>query len=173
MTNRNEIGHVCRLTVRSCLALTFLATACLAQQPPSTSGSAEAAIRAADEKWSKAASAGDLEGTLSYYSDDASVLSPNAPIASGKQAIRAVWSSLLTSGTSVSWEADKVEVARSGELGYVVGTYEVNAEDPQGKPVTDRGKMVEVWKKQADGKWKAVVDIFNSDLPATTAAESK
>jgi ketosteroid isomerase-like protein len=42
--------------------------------------------------------------------------------------------------------------------------------DAQGKPVTDRGKYTEVWKKQADGKWKAVADIWNSDLPVSAPA---
>jgi ketosteroid isomerase-like protein len=38
--------------------------------------------------------------------------------------------------------------------------------DPKGKPVNDKGKYVTVYGKQPDGKWKVVVDIFNSDLPA-------
>jgi len=42
-----------------------------------------------------------------------------------------------------------------------------------GPPVTDRGKLVEVWKKQADGKWKTVADIFNSDLPLPAPPEPK
>jgi len=30
----------------------------------------------------------------------------------------------------------------------------------------DKGKYVTVYRKQPDGKWKVVADIFNSDLPA-------
>jgi ketosteroid isomerase-like protein len=41
--------------------------------------------------------------------------------------------------------------------------------DPAGKPVTDRGKYVTIWKKQADGSWKVIADIFNSDLPMPAA----
>ena len=116
----------------------------------------------------------DLDATAAHYSDDASVPAPNAPIATNKQAIRAVWASMLVPGASVSWQVSKVEVARSGELGYVMGTYSLAMKDPQGKPITDQGKLVEVWKKQADGKWKTVVDIFNSDLPMLGGAmESK
>jgi ketosteroid isomerase-like protein len=48
----------------------------------------------------------------------------------------------------------------------VSGTVEVTVNDAKGKPVTDRGKFVEIWKKQADGTWKCVVDMWNSDLPA-------
>jgi len=35
--------------------------------------------------------------------------------------------------------------------------------DKEGKPVNSKGKYVVVWKKQAGGDWKAVVDIDNSD----------
>ena len=32
--------------------------------------------------------------------------------------------------------------------------------DASGKPVNDRGKYVEIWEKQADGKWKVVASIL-------------
>jgi hypothetical protein len=37
------------------------------------------------------------------------------------------------------------------------------------KRATDRGKILEVWKKQSDAQWKCVVDTWNSGLPATPA----
>jgi len=39
--------------------------------------------------------------------------------------------------------------------------------DPKGVASADHGKFVEVWRKQADGKWKCAVDIFNSDIPVS------
>jgi ketosteroid isomerase-like protein len=45
--------------------------------------------------------------------------------------------------------------------------------DAAGKPMTDKGKYLEVWKKQADGTWKCVVDMFNTDLPAPPAQKTK
>jgi ketosteroid isomerase-like protein len=35
--------------------------------------------------------------------------------------------------------------------------------------MVDKGKYVEIWKKQPDGSWKCAVDMFNSDLPAAPA----
>ena len=102
------------------------------------------------------------------------VLAPNEQMASGKEAIRKVISDLFAMpGFSVKWQPTKVEAARSGDLGYAWGTYELTANDPKGNPMTDRGKYVEVWKKQADGSWKAIVDTFNSDLPAAPPPPSK
>ena len=167
---RKEI-HGSALTLWGCLALLLIASACTQPAPPDTRAADEAAIRDADAQWAKTAGANDLEGTVAYYVEDASLLPPNAPIANGKQAIRAIWASLLGPGTTISWQASKVEVARSSDLAYLMGVYQLTMKDPQGKPMTDQGKLVEVWKKQADGKWKTVADIFNSDLPPSAPAE--
>jgi ketosteroid isomerase-like protein len=77
---------------------------------------------------------------------------------------------MLGPGVSISWSVSKVEVARAGDLAYLIGVYQMTSKDPQGKPVNDHGKLVEVWKKQPDGKWKTVADICNSDLPAPPPA---
>jgi ketosteroid isomerase-like protein len=72
---------------------------------------------------------------------------------------------LMMPGMNYTWKPTKVEVAKSGDLGYLYGTYSMTMNDAQGKPVNDSGKILEVWKKQPDGKWKCVADIWNSDLP--------
>ena len=173
MRGRCEKSQKSRLIVWGGLVLVLFVSACGQQAPPDTRAADEGTIRDLDAQWSKAAAARDLDGTVSYYSDDASVLPPNAGIASGTAAIRSVWSSFLVPGTSVSWQASKVEVSRSSDLAYTMGTYQATMKDSHGKPVEDRGKYVEVWKKQADGKWKAVSDIFNSDLPLPAPPEKK
>ena len=128
---------------------------------------AEQALRDADAAWSKAAESKDLDKTLSYYSADATVLPPNASAATTKEAIKTIWQDMLASpGLVISWKATKVEVAKSGDLGFVSGTYELTMNDASGKSVNDHGKYVEVWEKQSDGKWKCGTDIWNSDLPA-------
>ncbi|MGA7854539.1 MAG: DUF4440 domain-containing protein [Candidatus Acidiferrales bacterium] len=148
-----------------CIALMIFAAGCGKEEPKDTRAADEAAIKNADAQWAKAAASKDVDATVAYYSDDASLLPPNAPMASDKASIRADWAGLLGPGTSLSWQATKVEAARSGDLGYVIGTYQLEGKDASGKEESDRGKFVEVWKKQADGNWKAAVDIFNSDLP--------
>ena len=127
----------------------------------------EQTLRDLDAQWSAAAGAKDLDKAVSYYSNDATVMPPNASAARTKEAIRKVWQDLLASpGLSISWKATKVEVAKSGDLACLSGTYELTINDPSGKPLNDHGKYVEVWEKQADGKWKCGADIWNSDLPA-------
>jgi uncharacterized protein (TIGR02246 family) len=154
-----------RVLLCSCLVLMVLVSGCNQQTQPDTHAADESAVKDADAQWSKTAGANDLDGTLAYYTDDASLLPPNAPIATGKQAIRAVWAAMLTPDATVSWQVTKADAARSGELAYVEGVYQITAKNPKGKSQEDKGKLVEVWKKQLDGKWKVVTDIFNSDVP--------
>ena len=129
----------------------------------------EQALREADDQWSKAAGAHDLEKTVSFYSNDAIVLPPNGPTVTDKNAIHNMWKQIITDMQSMSWKATRVEVAKSGDLGYVTGTYEMKIKDQTGKVIEDEGKYLEVWKKQADGKWKCSADMFSSDLPVEPA----
>ncbi len=150
------------------LAVIGLMLACQQAPPPALPDSRaadEQAVRDADAAFSKAAAAHDLEATLAFYADDASVLAANMPLLSGKDAIRKLWSDMLAAkAITVSWQANKVEASRGGDLVYMVGSYDEKSSDPKAKP--DHGKYTEVWKKQPDGKWKVVVDAFNTDLPA-------
>lgn len=159
-------SRVVLLTICCLIVFTF---GCAPQQPappPDNRAADEAAIRQADMEWSKAADTRKLDGMMSYYAEDAMVLPPNEPLVSGKDAIRKTLGPMFESpGFSLKFQPVKVEAARSGDIGYVQGTYELAMNDPKGNPMTDKGKYVEVWKKQADGSWKCAVDTFNSDLP--------
>jgi uncharacterized protein (TIGR02246 family) len=158
------------MTVLACCCLALLSASCIQKQqpPPDTRAADERAIREADSAWSAAEGAKDLDRALSFYAPDASVFRPNAPIITGVEAIRkSSAQDFAAQGWTLSWKAAKVEVSLGGNLGYAFGTYEFTSTPPKGKPVTDRGKYLTVWKKQPDGKWKAVADMFSSDLPAT------
>ena len=157
----------------SCLALLLFAAGCAQPPPKDTRAADETTIRALDAQWLKSVAAKDVDATVGYYSDDASLLPPNAPIASDKASIRANWAALLMPGNSLTWQADKVDVARSGDLAYAMGVYQFTSKDAKGKTATDSGKFVEVWKKQADNTWKVAADIFNSDLPVQKPAPAK
>jgi ketosteroid isomerase-like protein len=54
-------------------------------------------------------------------------------------------------------------------MAYVSGTYDWTSKDASGATVNDHGKYLEVWKKQANGKWLCGADCWNSDLPAAPA----
>jgi ketosteroid isomerase-like protein len=155
------IGHYRFAVGAATFALTLLATSCTQQPSADNRAVNEAAIRDADLAWSKAAAAKEVDKIVSYYTDNASSFVDRGPTATGKDAIRGQWEELFMMGYSINWQPTKVEVAQSGDLGYSQGTYEEMT--TEGKGSSNRGKYVVIWKKQADGAWKAVSEIANSD----------
>jgi ketosteroid isomerase-like protein len=94
---------------------------------------------------------------------------PNSPMMTGKDAIgKALKEAMADPNWSLALQPVQVEVSRSGDLGYTRGTYVLTATDPASKKaVTEKGRFVTIFRKQADGSWKAVQDINNADAPAT------
>ena len=175
--NTMKAKYVALLVILSSFALFTFGCAQQQPAPPDTRAADEAApyaklqIQQADAAWSKASESKQVDAMVAYYADDATVLAPNAPMTSGKDAIRKMFGDMFgMPGFSLKWQATKVDVARSGDVGYSVGTYEMVMNGPKGAPMTDHGKYTTVWKKQADGSWKAVVDMFNTDMPAAPPA---
>jgi ketosteroid isomerase-like protein len=154
----------------SLYVLVLLGCTSAPQQPPAqpdTRAADEAAVRKTDADWAASAQSKQVDAWVAFYSDDAVVLPPNDNAATSKDSIRkAVGALLALPGLSVNWRAAKVEVARSGDIAYTQGSYELTMKDSKGKPMADHGKYVEVWKKQSDGSWKCAVDMWSSDLPA-------
>ena len=115
-------------------------------------------------EWSEVASTGDVEKTLSYWADDAFVMSAGQPPLKGKPAIRQmVEESYKIPGFRISWEPQSVEVSKSGDMAYMIENSQVSITDSTGKPVTLRNKSVSIWRKQPDGSWKNAVDISTPD----------
>ncbi len=152
----------------SCMAPLLVAglAACHPNPGPGTANiEAESrSIQSEANAWFEAIAKKDLEKTLSFYAADAQYLSAGRPAASTANERRRLWvEDFATLGFSSDESTTKIEVAGSGDLAYQRGTYVLGAEDGQGKPTKSTGKFVVIWKKQSDGKWKAIVDIDNAD----------
>jgi ketosteroid isomerase-like protein len=116
--------------------------------------------------WSKSAATDSIEKTLGYWADDAVVMSPgDAPI-KGKNAIRGMMEAgSKIPGFKISWEPLSVVVSQSGDMAYMIEQNQVSVNDSLGKPITTYNKAVTVWRKEADGSWKNIVDMWNA-VPA-------
>jgi uncharacterized protein (TIGR02246 family) len=125
------------------------------------SAEAKALAKRVDD-WSAAAATGDAKRVASFYADDAIAYPPNQPVAIGRAAAEKVWAAYFAAPTyKLSWKTTHAEV--TGALGYTTGTYEDSFKGPDGKTVYGKGKYVCVWKKQSDGTWKAVHDMWNTN----------
>jgi len=152
------------MRLKLAMAVLILVPVGMAQANAKKSSDAENRIRALDSEWSQAAQSKDVDKMVSYYSDDASAFPFNAPIATGKEQIRQLWSALMAKpGFSLSFAPTKIDVAKSNDLAYEAGTFELKMNDAQNNPTTTNGKYVVCWKKSAKGEWKVQFDIFNTD----------
>lgn len=138
---------------------------------PAVDPAKEAAdIRKTDDDWKAAVKARDAAKTASYWSDDATLMIPGAPPITGKAAIQKfIDDTFKDKNFSIDWTADKLEVAASGDIAWESAVETMTS--TQGKKVmTSKAEGVVVWKKQADGSWKAAWDQ-STDLPAAAPAK--
>jgi uncharacterized protein (TIGR02246 family) len=147
-----------------------LSLAACNQTPPAAPDTHDADVKAitdtevqANQAWA----AKDADKVMAFYADDAILMTPGAEMVHGKDAIRDGLKQMLADpALSLTFQSSKVDVAKSGDLGYTAGTYKLTVTDPAThKPINDHGNYVTTFRKQADGSWKAVADIASSAVP--------
>ena len=122
----------------------------------------EAALLNADKEWAVAAESGDIERLLPFWTDDAAIYFPNAPIVSGKEAIRQfVTVNRQKPGFSLTWVPTEAVVSVSGDIGYTTGKGQLSINDAEGNLITRQTNYVCIWEKQTDGSWKCSVESSN------------
>jgi len=128
----------------------------------------EQAIRGQVDRWLQLVKSKDAASIAQLYTDDGALMPPNTPIGKGRDAIQKAWADMMTMpGFDLGIMPEQIIVSSSGDMALDRGTYKL-AVSPGGKPQTDTGKYVVVWRK-VGGEWKAAADIFNSDLPLAGA----
>jgi uncharacterized protein (TIGR02246 family) len=126
-----------------------------------------AAIQKVDSTFERVANDGVLDSVTALYAEDASLLPPNEPVVTGREAIRQHWGRVMDS-YSLRFDVVSDELEGRGDLAYLRGHFTLTA-SPKAKgaaAMSDRGKFVKVFRRHADGSWRFVIDIYNSDLPS-------
>lgn len=124
------------------------------------------AIKDIVTRFDKAISSGGVEALVADYDAAGAMrMHPNQPALVGSEAIRAAFQGAFSqSTTEVRNGVEDVRV--SGDLAVARGTYESKSTAKSGgEAVRDKGKWAAAFRRQADGSWKALWDIYNSDLP--------
>jgi ketosteroid isomerase-like protein len=98
-----------------------------------------------------AAAKGMRTAFLSFIADDAILFRPTPT--NGKK----WWTARADAPGLLSWEPVYADVSRAGDLGYTLGPWEFRPKGAEDKPVA-YGYYMSIWRKQADGTWKFVID---------------
>ena len=80
----------------------------------------------------------------------------------GIEALKASMKDDKENPSNLFWTPVKAEVSKSNDLGYTFGNWQWPAKTKEGRDTTYYGNYVTIWKKQADGKWKYVLDTGTS-----------
>ncbi len=154
-------------------ALGVLAIAGCSQEPPKADTAAiKQQILQQEARWNEAYKKRDGAALAAMYADDATLANANESLIRGKDAIQKTTAQFASDpNMRVTFAANRVEVAQSGELAYSRGQYMMTTSNPAtNAPQTTNGYYLTVWKKQADGSWKALED-FTTPGPAPAVAE--
>jgi ketosteroid isomerase-like protein len=124
------------------------------------------AVKAADAALQEAVAAKDLGKIMVHYADQAVLLPAAKPQIRGKAAITEEWELILAIPKLENMSTlTGAAVSSSGDLAYTMGSYRSQMTGEDGTMVTEPGKWVSVWKKQPDGKWRIIIETYNTDIP--------
>jgi len=134
-----------------------------ASAPPSE----EEALRAADAAWAEAAASGSVDEIVKYWAEDAINYFPGMPPLRGRADIEAFvrQNRSRDAGFNLTWRATQVWLAESGELGYTSGPFTMTSTLPSGERRERTGHYVCIWRKDADGRWRCIVETSVFDSP--------
>ena len=128
-----------------------------------TTVSAVSAIRQIGAGWARHWNAGELDGVIAAYADDAVYLTPHHETVYGRDAIREYVKAPMRRGVSdLAFQVTYIK--QLGSIAWDAGTYSMSIPQTDGTKKEDRGKYLTVWRR-AGGKWQIVADAWWSDLP--------
>ncbi len=166
---------------RCLVPLVFAAVACAKTGNPAADSATQAAAAAAAndsakaalaklrDGWKEAANRKDATAVAAFYTDDATLVGTDIPIASGKDAILKAISESLPILTIDN--IDSKETVVNGDVAYDYGTFKQTVAPPKQKTQTIEGYYLVALKKQSDGSWKIVHHLSTNAPPAPPATK--
>jgi uncharacterized protein (TIGR02246 family) len=109
-----------------------------------------------NRKFGAAAKRKDYAGMAAFYTEDAKVLPPDAPIVSGRKPIEEFWRTAADALGLIDVTLKTIDLEVAGDTAYEIGEADLKLSSGQAKV-----KYLVVWL-QRDGRWHLHRDIWNS-----------
>ncbi len=121
---------------------------------------ARRAIDRGNAQWIEAWEKGDPAMVAAIFTEDGSLLARNGKIIKGRQQILERQKAAMEAvGKGVKVTVTTIDMWADGDTAYETGKYSYKYQE-KGKPVTDEGRYVTIWKRQQDGSWKLFMDMI-------------
>ncbi len=147
---------------RACLALVAASAAlgCTHTGPRPGDGQAAALeeVLRLDAEWSRTLAARDPGAFEATVAEDA-LFAGRGGLIRGRAGVRATWGRWFEPGAPrFAWAPDGGGASASGDLAWSTGGFRIDATDDRGRPSPIEGRYVTVWRRDADGRWRALLD---------------
>jgi len=121
------------------------------------------AFRALARDFASRLEAGDTTGlAYAFYAEGARLVPPDPYPVTGREPIQRFWQSMVDEGLcEVILEATGVECVRGAA--YVLGRYELGGARLPAPPFRETGLCLVLFRRQRDGSWRAVEQVFLRD----------
>ena len=119
-----------------------------------------------------AASDKDAQSVVAMYDNGAMMLPPNTPLVEGIEGVRNYrFGFIETPGVELVFETIRAQVSSGGDMGWTLAIGNITINRTAGEPGRDVVRDFHVWRKQTDGSWKVVVDVWNSEPPPVASPD--
>lgn len=109
-----------------------------------------------------ALNAKDAKAAAALYTEDAVLMPPGEPLVRGRKAIEEYWRAAVDSGGVRDVSVETMDALSSGSLGYETGSFVLTANGPDGEAVIDKGRYIELLRREPDGRWLSTHGIWNA-----------
>jgi len=143
----------------SAAALTLSATTARAED---LSAKTAAEVTMADTAFAgRAAEVGEAKAFLEFMDPKDSLAFEGGPPVQGAQAIYQAHGGDKPAPGKLAWKVAQAFGSQGGDMGVTTGTWSYTPNDTAKKPIT--GRYVTVWRRDAAGHCKGLIDIGNPD----------
>jgi ketosteroid isomerase-like protein len=107
---------------------------------------------------------GSQQAFIEYAANNVTLLKPNSYPIVGIDALKQSYIGKSDSSYKLTWKPSYAKIAKSSELGYTYGIWEVEILVGDNKGKTAQGTYATVWEKNEIGEWRFVLDTGNDGL---------
>ena len=157
--NRLTLVIIAALIARSAFARAEQEGKGLSPTPSAALAEARQAIDKGNAQWIEAWDKADASLLARLFAEDGILLGRNGKIFKGPQQIFERQKPVMEgAGKGVKTTVTTVDLWLDGDTAYETGKYSYKYQE-KGKPVSEEGRYVTIWKRQSDGSWKIIVDM--------------
>lgn len=164
-----------RMFVLALCFLLTLASAGRSQKAPDVSKDQQLAAHFQEliNGFVKSFNANKPEALSDLYASDAVLFPPNEPPVKGLTEITGYYKDRYLNAGFSDLVSTVYRVERSGNIAMQLNRWTIKVRQKDGKVIEDRGKTVNVWRLERNGKWRVIMDAWSSDLAAENSAVTR